>query len=209
MSDHTAPPAGWYPDPQGTGSERWWNGLAWTATSRPVAAQVSTPEPSASPTYALPPQAYRVEQPAVSPFYTVAPFDPSRTAIAHGATPYSAPRVDTMAGAIRAVFSRYAAFEGRAGRGEFWYWMLFHLIVTLAAVALIIPSFLFGVTAIFGVLIYLALIGWSLAVLIPTYAVMVRRLRDAGYPWALILLCLVPLGTIAVYVLCAQPSRYV
>ena len=30
---HNAP-AGWYPQPDGT--ERWWDGLAWTAHSRPV-----------------------------------------------------------------------------------------------------------------------------------------------------------------------------
>ena len=38
MSDATTPsaPAGWYPD-QSTGQERYWDGTAWTAQSRPVA----------------------------------------------------------------------------------------------------------------------------------------------------------------------------
>ncbi|GAA1419713.1 DUF805 domain-containing protein [Agrococcus citreus] len=49
---------------------------------------------------------------------------------------------------------------------------------------------------------------WSLAVLLPTLAVPVRRLRDAGYAWAHALWLLVPLaGMIVVALLCAQPSR--
>lgn len=31
-------PAGWYPDPNVPGSERWWDGAAWTAHTRPVQA---------------------------------------------------------------------------------------------------------------------------------------------------------------------------
>ena len=31
--------AGWYPDPQAPGVERWWDGYRWTANARPVAQQ--------------------------------------------------------------------------------------------------------------------------------------------------------------------------
>ncbi|MBJ7331616.1 MAG: DUF4870 domain-containing protein [Solirubrobacteraceae bacterium] len=31
-----SPPPGWYPDPQGQGAERWWDGTQWTANQRPV-----------------------------------------------------------------------------------------------------------------------------------------------------------------------------
>jgi len=42
------PAPGWYPDPQGTGGERWWDGVQWTATQRPaggVAVPVAAPRP--------------------------------------------------------------------------------------------------------------------------------------------------------------------
>ncbi|WP_051191854.1 DUF805 domain-containing protein [Microbacterium luticocti] len=31
------PPAGWYPDPQDSGQERWWNGVGWSTQTRPAA----------------------------------------------------------------------------------------------------------------------------------------------------------------------------
>jgi uncharacterized membrane protein YhaH (DUF805 family) len=49
---------------------------------------------------------------------------------------------------------------------------------------------------------------WLLGTFLPTLAVQVRRLRDAGYHWAVIFLSLVPFGGIAVLVMCAMPSRY-
>lgn len=34
----TLPPAGWYPDPDGSGQSRWWNGQSWTEHFAPFAA---------------------------------------------------------------------------------------------------------------------------------------------------------------------------
>ena len=49
---------------------------------------------------------------------------------------------------------------------------------------------------------------WSLAVLLPSLAVTVRRLRDAGYQWGHIFWVLLPVaGMIVLIVLCAQPTR--
>ena len=49
MSDvqqSAAPAAGWYPDPAGPGSSRWWSGQAWTDHVQPSAVAVA-PEPAA------------------------------------------------------------------------------------------------------------------------------------------------------------------
>ncbi|MYW12287.1 DUF2510 domain-containing protein, partial [Streptomyces sp. SID2563] len=39
-------PPGWYPDTLAPGTERWWDGTAWTAHTRaPAAAPVPAPAP--------------------------------------------------------------------------------------------------------------------------------------------------------------------
>ena len=61
---------------------------------------------------------------------------------------------------------------------------------------------------ILGYLAGLGFLAWGLGILIPTLALSVRRLRDAGLHWAWILLSLVPFGGIALIVLWCQPSKY-
>ena len=48
MSDPYAAPAGWYPEPHGTGGQRWWDGTTWTEYSTPRVA------PSVAPSVAPP-----------------------------------------------------------------------------------------------------------------------------------------------------------
>ena len=49
---------------------------------------------------------------------------------------------------------------------------------------------------------------WFVATIVPYLAIGVRRLRDAGFSWGLLLLGLIPvLGTITVIVLWVQPSK--
>lgn len=42
-------PAGWYPDPTASATERYWDGAAWTEHRRPVVAQPPTPPPAPPP----------------------------------------------------------------------------------------------------------------------------------------------------------------
>ena len=53
-------PAGWYPDPDGSGGQRYWDGSAWTEHRAP--GPQATPEPSEPPAPAEPPA---TEQPTV------------------------------------------------------------------------------------------------------------------------------------------------
>ena len=72
--------------------------------------------------------------------------------------------------AIRSVINQYAGFAGRAGRSEFWYWILFTFVVST------ILSILSGYVAI------LSIVGmiFSLATIVPTIAVGARRMHDIG-----------------------------
>ncbi|MFQ8817018.1 MAG: DUF805 domain-containing protein [Streptococcus thermophilus] len=48
----------------------------------------------------------------------------------------------------------------------------------------------------------------SIASLVPSIAIIVRRLRDAGYHWALIFLSLIPyLGGFIIFILTLQPTK--
>jgi uncharacterized membrane protein YhaH (DUF805 family) len=107
--------------------------------------------------------------------------------------------------AISTVFSKYAEFRGYARRSEFWWWILFTVLVSTALN--VVPMWPTEVA--FGVSTNSGLPGlWALAVLVPTLAVAVRRLRDAGYEWGHIFWLLLPVaGLIVLIVLCAQPGR--
>jgi uncharacterized membrane protein YhaH (DUF805 family) len=104
--------------------------------------------------------------------------------------------------AIATCFRKYAEFSGRAGRAEFWWWVLFVVLSNAVLNALWIPVGN-GITlggSISG--------AWSLVILLPSLAVLVRRLRDGDHPWGHVFWLLFPLvGTIVLIVLTAQPSR--
>lgn len=82
----------------------------------------------------------------------------------------------TFQQAIQVCFSKYADFNGRAGRPEFWFFFLFQMLVYIGA------GILGGV---------LAPLVW-LGLLLPNIAVQVRRLHDHGRSGWWCLLHLVP-----------------
>ena len=116
-------------------------------------------------------------------------------------------------GAIRRGFAKYATFAGRASRSEYWWWTLFTTVVFLA---LGIPALVLGVSnspdggqtpGPAGVPFLVAMGLFYLAVLVPSIAVTVRRLHDAGYSGWLVLLALIPsIGGLIVLVFTLLPS---
>ena len=88
------------------------------------------------------------------------------------------------------VFERYAVFEGRAGRAEYWWFFLANFLIGL------VIQILAGVS---DALVILSLI-YSLALLIPGLAVAVRRLHDTDKSGWWILISLVPLVGIIVLI---------
>lgn len=79
--------------------------------------------------------------------------------------------------ATKLFFTRYADFSGRSRRSEYWYASLFTFLLSLL-VSLVIPD-LAGIV--------------SLAILIPSIAICVRRLHDIGKGGVWYLLGFIPL----------------
>lgn len=104
------------------------------------------------------------------------------------------------------VLRKYAVFQGRARRKEYWMFTLVSFLVSIAI------SFAVGmVGALLGLdrtITMLLTLTYTLAVLIPSLAVMVRRLHDTGRSGWWLLILLVPLiGALALLVFTIQDSE--
>ena len=105
--------------------------------------------------------------------------------------------------AVARALRRYADFEGRSTRAEFWWYALFYILVlSLCSIfdfAALTPTVSVGsiLASIFAII-----------TLLPTLAVGVRRLRDAGEGWGHIFWLLVPVGGIVILaVYWTRPSQ--
>lgn len=98
----------------------------------------------------------------------------------------------TFADAIKTCFAKYADFNGRSKRPEFWWFVLFGLLVSI------------------GLEMASSMLSWlfSLAVLIPSLSVGARRLHDTNRSGWWQLLWIIPvIGWIVLIVFCAQEGE--
>jgi len=96
------------------------------------------------------------------------------------------------------VWKKFAEFQGRSRRSEYWFFFLFN---TLAAIVL----FIIGSIVHFLFILYPL---YVLAAFIPGLAVSVRRLHDAGKSGFWFFIVLVPIaGPIYILYLMCQPSQ--
>ena len=124
-----------------------------------------------------------------------------------------------MINAYKNFFKNYAEFTGRSTRPDYWwvwlgnfilsipFWIIYFYIVYLSTVMDSVSDsaseaifMVFGLVAIIYAVFYLA-------ILVPTLALSVRRLRDAGFHWAFIFLRFAPMGGIALLILFAMPTK--
>ena len=124
-----------------------------------------------------------------------------------------------MINAYKNFFKNYAEFTGRSTRPDFWwvwlgnlilsipFWIIYFYTVFLSTVMDSVSDsaseatfMIFGLVAIIYAIFYLA-------ILVPTLALSVRRLRDAGFHWAFIFLRFAPMGGIALLILLAMPTK--
>ena len=105
--------------------------------------------------------------------------------------------------AIAVDFRKYATFTGVAGRAEFWWFTLFVFLgsAALSALNLATPQGTIYVGSSLAA-------AFGAAVLLPSLAVTVRRLRDTGRSWANLFWLLVPIaGVVVLVVLLAQRGQ--
>lgn len=101
------------------------------------------------------------------------------------------------------VLKKYAVFNGRARRKEYWYFALFNLIISI--VLAIVDNMLGSFSTEVGI----GLLGgiYSLAIFIPGLAVSIRRLHDTGRSGWWLLIFLIPLiGAIVLLIFMLQDS---
>jgi len=107
----------------------------------------------------------------------------------------------TFGSSIAICFQKYVDFSGRAPRAEYWWFTLFNIIVQVGF-AVVVGATQSSILSIISALV-------SLALLLPSLGVLVRRLHDTDRSGWWCLLPLIPLvGAIIVLVwLCTQGTR--
>ncbi len=100
--------------------------------------------------------------------------------------------MDEIQAAVKTCFNKYADFNGRAARPEFWWFVLFWVVVL--AITGLVSKYLYGIAV--------------LAMLLPGLAVGSRRLHDTGKSGWFQLIGLIPfIGTLVMIYLMAQPGQ--
>ena len=116
-----------------------------------------------------------------------------------------------MINAIKNFFKGYVDFSGRSSRADYWWIWLVNIILSIPfymayGAAMANPDSEAALMTL-GLIVFVYII-FGLAVFLPGLALTVRRLRDAGFHWALIFVGFVPfVGSIALLVLLAMPTK--
>jgi len=92
---------------------------------------------------------------------------------------------------IDTIKNRFADFEGRASRSEYWYFALFNFVVFMGA------GFLAGILGTISSRLTMVVMGilsiFMIAIFIPGLSLAVRRLHDTGKSGWMLLLGVIPL----------------
>ncbi|MCD6681498.1 MAG: DUF805 domain-containing protein [Burkholderiaceae bacterium] len=102
------------------------------------------------------------------------------------------------------ALKKYAAFRGRSQRSEYWYFLLFYLLIVFVLAFVDVLLGTFSETGDFGLFSGL----FMLAMLVPSLAVGVRRLHDIGRTGWWLLVAFVPIiGAIVLFVFAVMDSE--
>ena len=103
--------------------------------------------------------------------------------------------------------NKYAQFNGRAGRPEFWLFVLVNFVISMVFYILTIVAATAGSSTL-ALVFNLVLLVYGLATFVPTIAVGVRRLHDIGKEGVWFCINFIPLvGGLWYLYLCAQEGE--
>jgi len=100
------------------------------------------------------------------------------------------------------VKNKYAQFDGRATRSEYWYFTLFFMIGYI--LLFIIDAFLMQMT---GLPLPILTLIFALGLVIPSIAVAIRRLHDIGKSGWWYLLAIVPIVSLVLIAFFVMDSK--
>lgn len=118
--------------------------------------------------------------------------------------------------AYKSMFKKYAQFNGRSRRSEYWYATLANSLISAIAYLFMLPAiseaanqgYVSDGKAILAGIAAIAVIGYAVAVIIPTLAMSVRRLHDVGKSGWFMLLAFIPyIGAIILFVFMVLDSQ--
>ena len=118
-----------------------------------------------------------------------------------------------MIEAYKKFWKGYVDFTGRSTPSDLWSAYLAHLLIVFAGNWLeavfesMVDQISSGLFAI-SVILFLIIIVFCIAAVLPCIAIAVRRLRDAGYNWPYIFIPLIPfVGIFILIFLLCQPTK--
>ncbi|AGK71725.1 membrane protein [Streptococcus cristatus] len=117
-----------------------------------------------------------------------------------------------MINAYKNFVKGYWDFSGRSTRSEYWWIYLTNFILAVFLYMIIYSTVVSNPNSIEAIETVNSLtnfgIIWLVIFFLPALALTIRRLRDAGFHWALIFITFIPwVGSIALLVLLAFPSN--
>jgi uncharacterized membrane protein YhaH (DUF805 family) len=199
---------GWYPDPEAEGGLRWWDGTAWTASRQAPGTFHSYAPPAVATVYA---PAYAA---AYAPTHYGQPYG-----VTSGPPALWEPLYGASAGqAFSRFWRKYADFSGRASKSEFWWAYLWVVLLGVGSYVAVLAITIgasstaggaastSGLSTMGGVLVLLWFVAY-LGMIIPTIAIAVRRLHDAGMSGLFYLLAFVPFGSLVLLYLWLLDSK--
>lgn len=108
-----------------------------------------------------------------------------------------------------AVTEKYAQFDGRSTRSEYWYFVLAYMLIAIAVCVVIgMLAFILGDSGgVISMILFGALLLGGLALIVPSIALSIRRLHDTGKSGWWYLIAFVPLGSIVLLVFMCLESQ--